>query len=375
MDNQTLLDRPSVPSDIESHTSRGASRKYVPPGLEIKGAGSADGQWHFLYRVAADILLGNAPSSGRNQDDTVQGARSRDDHPQRVGGVIVWIDCFRRFDILRLYKLMLSMTSKARSEALEAEGSTAHPTVYAALDNLHVFSPDTSAQFLATVRSLKSHLFNLHNQAAGDLPLRAIIISDITSFYWEDRKMEEDQKATSPAVPSKTETRSSHVPDEQPRLKRSIPFTISSHHASLTSSLSRLSQTFCCPILVSTTSFHPMTFSQHQQGRTLVGAYPTLRSPLPSPWSRLVNIAIILQKPRPRRSVGSSIGSGEATEVEQVHRIQEDTMEIRGWIDARRWIKACLPDMAVHDEATERGVSKFEMRIGRAEIEINSHNG
>ena len=375
VDNQTLLDRPSVPSAFESHTSRGASRKYVPPGVEIKGAGSADGQWQFLYRVAADMLLGSKPSPGTNQEDILQGTRDRDDHSQGVGGVIVWIDCFGRFDVLRLYKLMLSMTSKSRSEALEAEDSTAYPTVYAALDNLHVFSPDTSAQLLATVRSLESHLLNLQDKAAGDLPLRAIVISDVTSFYWEDRKKEEDQKTTSLAVPSRTETRSSPPLDEEPRPKRSIPFTVSSHHASLTSSLSRLSQTFCCPVLVSTISFHPVTFPQPLQGRAITETYPTLRSPLPSPWSRLVNIEITLQKQRSRRGVDSSMGSGEAMEAEQVLITQADAMKIRGWVDARKWIKTCLPEMVVEDEAIQLGVSKFKILIGRADIDITNDNG
>ena len=343
--------------------------------LEVKATGSAEGQWQFLYRVVADMLLGCALKSSRIEENAMQRSRSRDYHSKSAGGLVVWIDCFRRFDIRQLYKIMLSMASKPSLEASEAGDHDAHSLVYAALDNLHVFSPETSGGLLATVRSLDSHLLSLQNQAAGDLSVRAIIISDITSFYWEDRQKEEDEKAANLGVPSRSEERSSPPLEDQPRPKRSMPFTISSHHASLTSSLSRLTKTFCCPLLLLTTCFYPMTFPQPLQDQGSLERRPALRSPLPSPWSRLVNIEMILQKQKMGKRIDRNVGLAEPLDAEQIQRLREDDiMKVKGWIDARKWIKASLSETLAEDEVGRLGTSKFEMRIGRADIEIGSDN-
>ncbi|MCJ1331247.1 hypothetical protein MMC10_007935 [Thelotrema lepadinum] len=368
-------DRPLEPPALEDHNRRNAPPKHVPPVLEVKATGSAEGQWQFLYRVVADMLLGCALKSSRIEENAMQRSRSRDYHSKSAGGLVVWIDCFRRFDIRQLYKIMLSMASKPSLEASEAGDHDAHSLVYAALDNLHVFSPETSGGLLATVRSLDSHLLSLQNQAAGDLSVRAIIISDITSFYWEDRQKEEDEKAANLGVPSRSEERSSPPLEDQPRPKRSMPFTISSHHASLTSSLSRLTKTFCCPLLLLTTCFYPMTFPQPLQDQGSLERRPALRSPLPSPWSRLVNIEMILQKQKMGKRIDRNVGLAEPLDAEQIQRLREDDiMKVKGWIDARKWIKASLSETLAEDEVGRLGTSKFEMRIGRADIEIGSDN-
>ena len=327
------------------------SYKYVPPIIEVKAAESTAGQWAFLYHAAAEILLGKSENDGTYNPQS----------SQRPGALILWLDCFHRLSIRRLYKTMLSLLPPPQQHL---SPNHIDPRISPALENLHIFRPESSAQLLSTVRSLETHILSLQDRdKAGSLTIGAIIMSDLSSFYWEDRQREEGEKAASRLDASAARVapgsgggdQEAATAGERPPLqadavdarpKRAVPFTVLSHHSSLTALLSKLARTFLCPVLVSSTSFFPVVSGQ-ARGQL------ALRSVLPSPWVRVVNVEVVLQKER----------KGEDGR-------DAERMEIRGWVDARRWIRGCF-EKGMGESSLERaGTVGFKMDIAGKKIEV-----
>ena len=325
--------------------------KSVPPVVEIKAVGPAEGKMQFLYAIAGELLLGH------------------------VLGLVIWIDCSGRFDILRLYDLMLGLTRNTteQSESLTAN-SEADRSVSKALERLHVFRPPSSASLLAIVRDLRSYLLGLQDHPAGGLPVKAIVISEASSFYWEERwKEEEDKAGLNVNEETLSREEACEAPTEATPLKKRRLFSMQSYHAMLTTALSSLQSTFCCSVLLSSTSFHPLKFSP------ITGAesseqqlWPSLRSPLPNPWAKFVNVEIVLSKQKPQKyRRGISFTEALAEKEARVDEAEGNSAKVRVWLDATRWLNACFPGQSLpaNTDGTE-GKRKYKMLISSHGVEL-----
>ena len=354
--------------------------KYVPPIVEIKASGPAEGRTQFLYLVAAKLLLGNPIEQTLNKKNDVdsQAARRQRHRTQNAGipGSVIWIDCSCRLNTVRLQEVMLDCASRVSGTAPTENEET---SMKALLDNLRVLRPRSSSELLAAVRQLDSYLLELQDQPAGQLPVRGIILSDLSTYYWEDQQLESEEKAdadlasrlkTAPKITTSNPI-SGHLTDVSGS-KRKLPFTVASHYSSLASSLLRLSSTFACPLLISTISHFPTLFPKPGQNAPGTTLPPTLRSQIPTPLARHVNVEITLQKEKPKFKFAGNVTIQEALEMRPAQEAEsgrEEMTKIQGWIDARKWAKACSLE-AMDDELFQLATERFTLNIDRKGVGI-----
>lgn len=363
------------------------SFKYVPPIIEIRAAGPAEGRTQLLYCVAAKLLLHQ--SCDTTLQDVESGATSThaplytESRLDRPGGHVVWIDCSYRLDILRLRDVMLHEASKSLPETVPPYKNL-QSAVSSALECLHVFRPQTSSQLLTTVRKLESYIIDLQDQTGDDIGVGAIIVSDLTSFYWEDRQHEEEEKAGAyhsrhfkPADAAKV-GEASTLPQESPTHKRSVLFSVRSHHASLALLLSRIATDFLCPLLVSTLTFSSIAPAQTASGEPSPVPHPTLRSPLPSPWARYVNIEIIVEKERKWERIPKGTTLEQALQIQRARAKAEGALKrdlVKAWVDARKWLSACSFQAIDAGELDRLAMVNFQMSITERGVDISSRYG
>ena len=349
------------------------SWKSVVPIIEIKAAGPAEGRTQLLYLIAANMLLGIPPS--------LDGSRKSDLTNLKCRGHVVWIDCSCRFDIHRLHNLMLYQASQHLETPL---AENLRPTTDTALSNLHVFRPNTSAELLATVRGLDTYFQGLQYQAGGDLAVQGVILGDLTSFYWEDRQREEDERAGASSRlvaaehrdPDLTNAASGVIPEAH-EPKRKMPFALVPYHSSLAMSLLRICSLFSCPLLLSAISFHPIVPTQHVSTSSASFLHPTLRSLLPAPWLRHINIEVIVRKERSKSRIPKDLITEHATSLETKEAMEQDRKETRAtaWIDARKWVAASSPVTLEQDKLDRLARNNFHIAIDDTGVRFDSCNG
>ena len=348
------------------------------PVVEIKSSGSAEGRTQLLYLITANALVQCKQDRGDNTDSITT---VPDD------GAAVWIDCSHRFDVYRLRHILTGHAIASQISACDSDQDAVriNALVSSALQNLHLFSPWTPAELLVAVRQLESYLLSLQGEKAGSLNVRAVIISDITSFYWEERQREEEEKAglrvadRAPDLPvvRNTDHNNQQASAPTPALKRSPNFTILSHHSSLIASLSKVSRTFSCPIFVSTSSPFSLISSSEEPAPIEQPPHPTLRSPLPSPWARFVNVGIVLQKEQKNKRLWRDISLLEALDTQREWNEKQkrtgNRSEIQAWIDARKWVGACFSEVLEKEGMERLAKRSFKMMVGDAGVDIMSN--
>ena len=143
--------------------------------MEIIGAIPSSGKTEILYKIAADYLY---PSNRRTFCRP------------GIDGVVIWIDAGARFSISRFHTVL----TNALSESIEQrdESSNLLPILETAcLQHIHIFRPQSAESLLATAESLPAYLLGQAPSCSSSCPLRAVIISDISSFYWQIRQEEQ----------------------------------------------------------------------------------------------------------------------------------------------------------------------------------------
>ena len=177
--------------------------------IEVTGS-SCSGKTHLLYMVTARGVL-----------------------PRQLGyreGTVIVLDTDCRFDVARLYQVMIHQVEEARrrrraSATLAADDQDSEDvksTVNEALHHVHVFRPQSLASLIATVHSLPHYLLRVDAsepvsedkseeaddagyakspQLSSSRTLHAVLFDGASAFYWEDR-LEQDRCLVGLEVPS-----------------------------------------------------------------------------------------------------------------------------------------------------------------------------
>ena len=251
--------RPFLP---KSFSSADQQPEHDQPVIEICGLKPCSGRTQLLLYIISTFLLpkvsNGIPINGHE-------------------AAIALIDLSSIFPILRLSKIMKQQIqaaiSKSSSETIDEQGIS--KLVYTSLDHLHIFRPQSSAAFLATVKSLPSHfLDDTTKHYSANRRLAAIIITDLDAFYWQDRQASqeaEDAKLLNP------ETHPEHVPERtKPPHTESL---LSQRYRALISSLQSSQQLFDCPIIATTSALYNPSHT-HIAGRRHLTIKPHLPSDL-----------------------------------------------------------------------------------------------
>ena len=193
----TLLSAPAPPSrpplkpqrdDASLPGNTGSRRRLIqtdrPPVVEVVGAAPGSGRTRLLYEVAAQCLL---PPDGPD---------SRNAPSLAVAGSVIWIDAGSRFSLSAFISTM-SRTATSSAHPLSTTDPETLQQLQSILGRLHVFRPQSADALVATIQGLKSQLSTLDSQFSQSCPLNAIIISDISAFYWQERAEDEDAQMES----------------------------------------------------------------------------------------------------------------------------------------------------------------------------------
>lgn len=190
--------------------------------------------------------------------------------------------------------------------------------IHESLQHLHVFRPQNHQSLLATIENLPAYfLSDTTSHYSANRPLGALVINNLSSFFWQDRQDAEEQKDAA------LEDLTAPVPDNDDNvfLKR---------YRSLITSLRQVQQLFDCPIIATNWALAAPVHSRDGS---------SLRPHLPGVWNRFRTVNVILQ----RNSV-TKFGPGMSVEEALAERAQRQEAVERsnfcGWVDwwdSARW--------------------------------------
>ncbi|KAL4796291.1 hypothetical protein BDV19DRAFT_141621 [Aspergillus venezuelensis] len=319
-----------------------ASLRQSHPVLELSSTSSAAGKSEVLYHLCALAVL---PSEFNG---TTLG----------FGSAAVFIDADGRFDAERLHTISRGIVQSK----LQAEDGTEaiEVVIHASLQQVHVFRPQSSSAFLATLQSLDKYLLDTSRHISSDRPVKAIFIDSATAFLWQDRIQEE--------IARTEEIGRSAAEVERERLERGT-FHIADLYADIVTALKRLQHIFDCAVIYTTTSFSSRQ-AANTNSSVPYGSYnpldtaltgPAFRTPLPPPWGVFPTLRLVLQRDTVRPfppGVTASEAKNDAPMRQEIVMRGGFSGSVNGW-GREDW------HMRILEELKRRGGGTFGFRVGK----------
>ncbi|KAL6238297.1 hypothetical protein BDW75DRAFT_201938 [Aspergillus navahoensis] len=251
------------------------------PVLEIASTCSAAGKSQVLYYLAALAVL---PSEFNGI--SLNGFNS----------AIVFVDTDGRFDAKRLRTVARGIVLDRLGNRVESDTEyhdSVEAMIFASLQHVHVFRPQSSLALLTTLQSLDTYLLDLSCHASSNRALQAIIIDSATAFFWQDKLQDEI---------ARTEDIGRSVAEiERERLQRES-FHLADLYADFVARLKWLQTIFDCTVIYTATSFGgrstekpSMPYGSYDPLDTALQT-PSFRSPLPPPWGLFPTLRLVLQR-------------------------------------------------------------------------------
>lgn len=166
---------------------------------------------------------------------------------------VVWIDNALRFSAARFsHILQCHLATQAPCLSFQNRESLSH----AALQHVHVFRPQSSVQFIKTLKDIPNYLLDCNNHVSGNRPLGLLVIDTATAFHWQDRL----DAVTAELKRNTTETQSGGSS------------TTDSRTGEVIACLKAIQQSFSCIILFTTiptakANYNPSESTQIQSNR------------------------------------------------------------------------------------------------------------
>jgi hypothetical protein len=257
------------------------------PIVEISSSLSASGKSQLLYYLTALAILprkhGDVPIGGRES-------------------AVIFIDTDNRFDAERLrvvargiiLQQQLQYDPDARDQPAGATlGHELESLLVSSLQHVHIFRPQSSSAFLATLHSLGSYLLDISRHRSASRPLQMIVVDSATAFIWQDRLRDEIARIEEIGRPR------AEVDRER---ERNQSFHLSDLYVELVMVLKRLQGLFQCAIVYTTISGTRAALSS-SDGQSGPGLYdwsqswnPALRPALPAPWGTFPTLRLIVHR-------------------------------------------------------------------------------
>lgn len=208
------------------------------------------------------------------------------------GHAVILLDLSSKLSILRLYNVMYDRVSSICSaNSFTLPHADLSSLVSDSLMHLHVFRPQESSSFQATLDSIPAYLLNqnpLH--VSTNRPLGLMGINDISAFLWQDR-LDADE---------------SHLSTTTSK-ERANNILLLQRYRSLVSLLRQIQQLFSCTIVATNWGFAPTTS---------VANHRSLRPHLPSVWNNFCTVKLIIERDRVPK-FGPGISAEEAANERQ----------------------------------------------------------
>ncbi|MCJ1371158.1 hypothetical protein MMC20_002373 [Loxospora ochrophaea] len=267
------------PSDSTGYQQVHTSKKVQAPVIEIAGAAPCSGKTQLLYYIAALSLLpetyNEVPLAGKK-------------------GAVIWIDTNNRFDVLRFRDIILGHVTSCFQDILQAQDSAREAFqafIQTALGHFYLFRVSSPTSLLATVQQIPSNFLDSNTtHRSSNRPIQTLILSDLSSFLWQNRMEEEIQAAE--------------------RGDSTRPNTFFQHYRDLVESLREVQDTFDCTIVTTVWGLSSLQRTPR----------PSLRPHLPAVWSNFCTLKLIAERDRVSKFVP---GMSAQEAVEEATRRQE----------------------------------------------------
>ena len=224
---------------------RRPAKPYRIPALEIVGSRPGSGKTRLLYQIAAEALLAGGGGGG---------------------GVVVWVDADGHFD----YETFRPILTTAVAAGTHGRESATHmdAAVAAHLRHLHVFRPQSSQALVATVEGLQGYVLDGSAHASMVRPLRAVVVSGLSAFYWQDRREEREAG-----------------PEHLPPVAGLKPELLVERWRAIVAALKVLQARLDCVVVASNVALY---------GTEVSAAGPHIKSHLPAVWNTFVTLRLLV---------------------------------------------------------------------------------
>ena len=262
--------------------------------VEITGATACSGKTQLLYYLVSLSLL------PPKYDDKVTSGK---------GHAVVLLDLSNTFSILRLYEVMKNhIHSIFHTESTALANQELSTLISNSLTHLHVFRPQSSFSFLATLESLSSYLLaqpSSHFSTYRQLGLLAI--NDMSSFLWQDR-LDADEEVGMFAA-NRTEKANNSLLVQRYRNTVSI--------------LRNLQHRFACAIIATNVGTAPVSS---------VSGHRTLRPNLPSVWNSFCTVKVVVERDKVTK-FGPGLSAEEALKEGPQRWEAVEKSGFSGWVN------------------------------------------
>ena len=265
------------------------------PVIELTGATPSSGKTQLLHHIIATTLLPKAykhsPFGGKQ-------------------AAVALLDLSSNYSILRLQSVLegrLSACLSASDDSIQGYETLVHDS----LQHLHIFRPQSHRCLLATIAALPAYfLSNPTSHYSANRPLGAIVINNLSAFFWQDRQDAEEQKDAALEEPDITALDKAH----------SLFLT---RYRSLVNSLRQVQRLFDCPIIATDWALATPVYSSDGS---------SLRPHLPGIWNKFCTVNIVLQR-NPVTKFGPGMSVEEVLAEKEQRQDAVDRSGFSGWVN------------------------------------------
>ena len=292
------------PAGLPALAPRSGLHDIRPPVIELTGVSPGSGKTQILHHIVAFQLLPKA------YKHTFLGGKE---------AAVALLDLSSTYSILRLEAILQGQVDRYFS-ILDDSYTVRESLIHDSLQHLHIFRPQHQQSLLATVDALPtSFLSDTTSHYSANRPLGAIVIHNLSAFFWQDRQDAEAQKDAA------LEEQNVPAVDSGDNL-------FLTRYRALVDSLRRVQKLFDCPIVATNWALASPVRSQNGS---------SLRPHLPGNWNRFRTVNIVLQR-NPVSKFGSVMSVEEVLAEKEQRREAVDRSGFSGWMnwwDSGIWIE------------------------------------
>jgi len=270
--------------------------------VELTGATPSSGRTQLLHHIIAAAILPRA------YNGTSLGGKE---------AAVALFDLSTNYSVLRLGTILEARIGEAFSAA-DSNLHVCETLVHESLQHLHIFRPQSHESFIITFAALSDYfLSDTTSRYSVNRPLGAIVIHNLSAFFWQDRQDVEVQKDAALEEPD--------IPVLDPKNSLFL-----SRYRSLVSTLREAHISFDCPIIATDWALANPVYNSDGS---------SLRPHLPGIWTNFRTVNIVLQRQSVKK-FGPGMSVEEVLAEKEQRQEAVDRSGFFGWVnwwDSEGW--------------------------------------
>lgn len=191
------------------------------------------------------------------------------------------LDLDNKFSVFRLQQVL---SSHLRSLEVPLQEEDIASLIHVSLQHLHIFRPQSLRSLLATIESLSTYLFDIHNHFSANRAIGLVVLNSLSAYLWQDRLEAEEAGLIDGSM------------------EREKDGTVVQKYRDLVVALRRAQQTLECTIIATNWGLAPVQYTT---------GHPALRPHLPSIWTNFCTLRLVVERNTVSK-LGPSMSAEEA---------------------------------------------------------------